>query len=203
MKHEIPYISLTGDGPLYPPTPFPWSGSWQIDMTTVSGHDGLAKGDPMYLFGHILDHKGKPIKGAMVEVWQADINGHYKHPRAQNQDELDPSFLYFASVKTREDGLYLFKTIVPKWYNFLGIFRAPHIHIKVKSNDHGVVTTEMQFAGKENDDLRKKDRVFQNNWDELQPRMVIPMEDTQKYADLGIDLDQNAVCYKHDLAFLY
>ncbi len=86
--------------------------------------------------GRKLDDQGKPVRGASVEVWQADINGRYKHPRIQNQHELDPFFMYFASVKTKEDGLYLFKTIVPRWYSFLGIFRAPHIHIKVKEANY-------------------------------------------------------------------
>lgn len=202
-QQNIPYIVMTSDGPLYPPTEFPWSGSWMSDMTQGPNKNDRAKGQLLYLFGKILDDKGLPISGATVEIWQADAKGNYKHPRAKNQDSLDPHFLYFSRVKTNKDGTYLFKTIVPSYYEFSGAVRAPHIHIKMRSLNHGVFTTQMYFEGDEDDLMRQKDRVFQGHRKENRGRMIIPKEAPERYNDLGIEIEKDAVCCRYDLAFFF
>jgi protocatechuate 3,4-dioxygenase beta subunit len=191
---KIPYIGITEDGPLYPPVEIPWL----KDFTSVGGRGETPDGDIMYLFGQILDAKGRPVEGAVVEIWQADNNGLYKHPRVQGQ--LDSNFGYFGKVRTAKDGTYLFKTIVPRWYAMFGITRANHIHVKMRHRDHGVLTTEMYFAGKDQDAIREKDHVFKSrrNGD----RLIVPRESPAKYSDLGIQFDDKAACCRFDLAFL-
>jgi protocatechuate 3,4-dioxygenase beta subunit len=191
---KIPYIGITEDGPLYPPAEIPWL----KDFTAVAGPGKTPAGEMMYLFGQIFDSKGRPIDGAVVEIWQADNNGLYKHPRVKGK--LDPNFGYFGKVKTAKDGTYLFKTIVPRWYGIFGITRANHIHLKMRHKDHGVLTTEMYFAGKDQDDIREKDPVFKSrrNGD----RLIIPKENPKKYSDLGVKFDDKAACCRFDLAFL-
>ncbi len=191
---KVPYIGITEDGPLYPPSEIPWL----QDLTSVGGREQLATGESMYLFGRILDSTGRPVQNATVEIWQADNNGLYKHPRVKGR--LDPNFGYFGKVKTAQDGTYLFKTIIPRWYAMFGITRANHIHIKMRHRDHGVLTTEMYFAGKEQDEIREKDDVFKSRRDP--DRLIVPKQNPAKYGDLGIKFDKGSVCCNYDLAFL-
>ncbi len=102
----------------------------------------------MYLFGRILDSKGRPIAGATVEVWHADNSGRYKHPRAPEQKSLDESFSYFGKVKTAKDGSYLFKSIIPRWYNLLDIRRlrltpdSAACNASIRCTSGGTLTTK-------------------------------------------------------------
>ena len=193
---SVPYIGLTDDGPFYPPVEIPWL----KDLTMVGGKDKQADGQSMYMFGRIFDVKGKPLEGVTVEIWQADNNGRYKHPRAGHQGQLDPNFGYFGKVKTAKDGSYLFKSIVPHWYSVFGIKRAKHVHLKMRHKDHGVQTTQMYFAGKDQDDIRADDPVFKGHMN--RDRLIITRDSPTKHADAGVKFDENSVCCQFDLAFL-
>ena len=196
-KGGIPYVGMTDEGPFYPPGEI----SWLKDLTVAEGAGKTPEGTIMYLFGLILDSKGRPIEGATVEIWHADNNGRYKHPRAPEQGNLDSSFSYFGKVKTGNDGSYFFKSIVPRWYGLLGIKRANHVHIKIRHIDHGVLTTQMYFEGKDQDEIRSQDKIFQghHNGD----RLIVPKESPVKYSELPVKFEQDAVCCRYDLAFLF
>ena len=194
---KIPYIGMTDDGPFYPPVEIPWL----KDLTAVGGPGKKPDGDIMYMFGRILDSKGNPLQGVTVEIWQADNSGLYKHPRAGDQENLDPNFGYFGKVKTAKDGTYMFKSIVPRWYSLLGIKRANHVHLKMRHKQHGVLTTQMYFSGKDQNDIRERDPVFKShvNGD----RLIVPKDNPEKYSDLSIEFEEEAVCCNFDLAFLF
>lgn len=196
-KEGVPYIGMTDDGPFYPPGEIPWL----KDFTAVGGVGNKPDGQIMYLFGRIFDSKGRPIESATVEIWHADNSGRYKHPRAPEQNRLDSNFGYFGKVKTARDGSYLFKSVIPRWYDLLGIRRANHVHIKMRHKDHGVLTTQMYFSGKEQDAIRDQDHVFKGHVN--RDRLIIPKEKPETYSDLGVQIDKDAVCCKYDLAFLF
>lgn len=197
-KSDIPYITLTEEGPTYPPAEIPWLS----DFTAIGGKGKRPAGQLGYLFGQILDAKGRPLPEATVEIWQADTQGRYKHPRWPGQEGLDPNFGYFGKVKTGQDGTYLFKTIIPSLYRILGITRAPHIHLKMRHPDHGYLTTQVYFEGKEDDQLREKDPVWQGIPRVTRDHLILPKQSPKKFADLNIAFEQDAVCCKNDLAFL-
>lgn len=155
----------TEDGPLYPPVPIPR----RADLT----NGGKAKGQLLILIGVIYDHRHTPVPGAIVEIWQSDLNGYYDHPRARGPDaldehwkiernDLDPNFRYFGSVETDANGVYWFQTIIPLSYRIFGFYRAAHIHMKVRSINHGVLTTELYFPGDDEKTIREGDSVFQS-----------------------------------------
>jgi protocatechuate 3,4-dioxygenase beta subunit len=194
---KIPYIGMTDDGPFYPPGDIPWL----KDFTAVGGVGKQPDGQIMYLFGQIFDSRGRPLEAATVEIWHADNSGRYKHPRAPEQNRLESSFGYFGKVKTAQDGTYLFKSIVPHWYNLLGIKRANHVHLKMRHKDHGVLTTQMYFAGKDQDAIREQDRVFKGHVN--RDRLVVPKEQPETYSEIDVQFEKDAVCCKYDLAFLF
>jgi protocatechuate 3,4-dioxygenase beta subunit len=150
---------------MYPPEPIPR----RADLT----NGGKAKGELLILMGVIHDHRRTPVSGAIVEIWQSDSNGYYDHPRARGSDaldehwkiernDLDPNFRYFGSVETDSNGVYWFQTIRPLSYRVFGFYRAAHIHMKVRSMNHGVLTTEVYFPGDDDEKNREGDRVFQS-----------------------------------------
>jgi protocatechuate 3,4-dioxygenase beta subunit len=80
----------------------------------------------------------KPIKGAAVDIWHADAAGNYSNFGA---DTSSRTFLR-GIQKTDQNGLAIFTTIYPGWYQG----RAVHIHIKVHVGGSVVHTGQLFFA---------------------------------------------------------
>jgi len=121
------------------------------DLTTLKGREGHAAGQVIQVAGRVLDRDGKPVRGATVEVWQANSHGRYDHPRDVNTAApLDPNFQGFARLVTDAEGRYRFKTIKPGAYPINpmnpGNVRPPHIHFDIAGKrDH--LVTQMYFPG--------------------------------------------------------
>ena len=102
-----------------------------------------AVGEVTYVSGRILDARGEPIRGALVEIWQADHNGVYLHSKSDNGTKRDPYFQGFGRFLTGSTGEYLFRTIKPVPYEP----RTPHIHYKVKLGNKELLTTQCYIKG--------------------------------------------------------
>ena len=195
--------STTEDGPLYPPEPIPR----RTDLT----NGGKAKGELLILMGVIHDHRRTLVSGAVVEIWQSDNNGYYDHPRARGSDaldeywkiersDLDPNFRYFGSVETDTNGVYWFQTIIPISYRIFGFDRAAHIHMKVRSINHGVLTTEVYFPGDDEETNREGDRVFQSR--QHKSDLIVNFTNYKEHMLEGIpELDSAKYC-RRDIFFL-
>ncbi len=170
----------TEDGPLYPADDIPWTN----DLTRVPGRTGRATGQVVYLFGQVKNVACEPVADATIEVWQADHRGYYKHPRHTAPDGLDPFFGYFGKVRADSHGRYLLTTVVPSWYRIFDIERAAHIHMKVRSAQNGVFTSEVYFTGKDQEARRAQDPVFQSRRNKEQ--LIIDTESSG--ADFGRDI---------------
>lgn len=193
---------LTEDGPLYPPGAIPR----RQDLT----NDGKASGQPLVLMGIISDFRNEPVRSALVEIWQADSNGYYDHPRARGEDalddfwkisadDLDPNFRYFGAVETGADGVYWFCTIIPRWYHVFGTDRAAHIHAKLRSMDNGVLTTELYFSRDEDRSHREHDRVFSSRMQ--QPDLLVEFLGSDERLP-GVPLIKGAQYCRKDMSFL-
>jgi len=120
------------------------------DLTAVPGATGLPDGDIIYVTGRVTDEECRPVKGAMVEIWQANAKGRYVHAADPNPTPKDPNFLGFGEAMTDENGIYSFKTIKPGAYPVPGGWiRPPHIHLKVHGGFYHMMVTQMYFAGEE------------------------------------------------------
>jgi len=103
-----------------------------------------------YVTGRVTDEECGPVKGAMVEIWQANAKGRYVHAADPNPAPKDPNFLGFGEAMTDENGIYSFKTIKPGAYPVPGGWiRPPHIHFKVHGGFFHMMVTQMYFAGEE------------------------------------------------------
>lgn len=125
------------EGPFYPVS---LPADTDFDLLRQGG-ERYAKGQPCWLDGTVTDAAGTPLAGAVVEIWQCDAEGHYRHPG--DGDRADPAFQAFGRVATDAQGRYRFRTIRPVAYSG----RTPHIHLKVKSGRRTLLTTQVYVAG--------------------------------------------------------
>jgi protocatechuate 3,4-dioxygenase, beta subunit len=132
------------EGPFYPETPieqqlFNDTNLYQKD----SGHE-FAKGQPIVVSGDVKDRRGKPLLGAIVEIWQACASGRYLHSRDRNENSLlDNNFQFWGRAITGEDGRYAFKTILPGLYPGR---MARHIHFRIDAPEFQRLTTQCYFT---------------------------------------------------------
>jgi protocatechuate 3,4-dioxygenase beta subunit len=131
-------------GPFYP---IVRPADHDADLTRVAGRNGIAAGQPIQVFGRIVDVHGNPIRGAGVELWQCNAVGRYDHPGDQaNPATLDPNFQGFASLATDRDGEFRFRSVKPKDYDTPIGRRTPHIHFDISGQKERLVT-QMYFPG--------------------------------------------------------
>ncbi|MCA9905545.1 MAG: carboxypeptidase regulatory-like domain-containing protein, partial [Anaerolineae bacterium] len=121
----------------------------------------LVAGDAIVIQGQVLDTDGTPIAGAVVEIWQTDVNGNYNHPNDSAASDLLADFQYFGTATTDADGYYAFRTVKPGLYEP----RAPHIHVKVKLDGETLLTTQFYFP--EDRAAVEADGVFGNAGESL------------------------------------
>ncbi len=136
------------EGPFHPVVNQP---DTDIDLVMVKGRTEPAQGDVILVRGRILDTHGQPIRGALVDIWQANHVGRYSHAKDPNPALLDPNFQGWGMVSTDDEGRYGFKTIIPGAYplSFLGDegWRCRHIHFQVSRDGFKKLTTQMYFHG--------------------------------------------------------
>ncbi len=152
------------------------------DLTAVPGAAGLPEGEIIYVTGRVTDEACRPLRGAMVEIWQANAKGRYVHLADPNPAPKDPNFLGFGEAMTDETGTYSFKTIKPGAYPVPGGWiRPPHVHFKVHGGLFHMMVTQMYFAGEEHN---REDFLLNSVSKAEQTRLIIepvrrPESDTQ------------------------
>ncbi len=131
------------------------------DLSLVPGRTQRALGRLVVVTGQVIDEAGKPLSGAVVDVWQACASGRYDHPRDPNTGAaIDPNFQYYARLLTDNDGKYRFRTIIPGAYPATATWmRPPHIHFRVDAWGKKRLTTQMYFAG---DPLNAQDDILRD-----------------------------------------
>lgn len=115
------------------------------DLIIINNTITPAVGQITHLTGKVMDIKGHPIRGAIVEIWQCDNNGVYLHTRDSDQkkDKQDKHFQGFGRFLTGSSGEYYFRTIKPVPYPG----RTPHIHVKIKRGGKELLTTQCYIKG--------------------------------------------------------
>lgn len=127
------------------------------DLTIIKGRRGQAQGKVIHLTGRVLNRNGEPVKGAKIELWQANTHGRYAHATDSNPSPLDPNFQGYGVQFTDAKGQYRFKTIKPGAYPDSPMhMRPPHIHFDIAGKKDRLVT-QMYFP---NEPLNEKDSIF-------------------------------------------
>ncbi|MBK8904325.1 MAG: protocatechuate 3,4-dioxygenase subunit beta [Anaerolineaceae bacterium] len=167
------------------------------DLTRNSMKTGEPLGERIIVTGRLLDDRGKPVSGALIEVWQANAAGRYMHKVDQHDAPLDPNFHGAGRMLTDENGRYRFTTIRPgayPWRNHLNAWRPSHIHFSVVGmNFLQRLVTQMYFPG---DPLLPLDPIYNGIPDEAARQQLVATYDhgiTQPHWALGFQFDM-VVC---------
>ncbi|HEY1342504.1 MAG TPA: IPT/TIG domain-containing protein [Bryobacteraceae bacterium] len=135
------------------------------DLIVISDALTPAVGSITWLSGRILDRSGSPVRGALVEIWQADNNGAYIHT-ASPITNRDAFFQGYGRFVTGSTGEYLFRTVKPGLYPG----RTRHVHMKVTYPGGRTLTTQVYVQGEA---LNASDGVLSGIRDTAQRNSVI------------------------------
>ena len=144
------------------------------DNDLTCQHPGEPIGERIIVSGRVLDSSGRPIRNALIEIWQANAAGRYRHRKDQHPAPLDPNFSGAGRTLTDEHGAYRFITIKPgayPWFNHYNAWRPAHIHFSVFGNAFITrLVTQMYFPA---DPLFAYDPIYQSIPDERARQRLI------------------------------
>jgi protocatechuate 3,4-dioxygenase beta subunit len=123
----------------------------ELDHDLTRQHEGEPLGERIIVTGRVLDTDGRPVRKTLVEIWQANAAGRYRHAVDQHPAPLDPNFSGAGRCLTDDDGAYRFVTIRPgayPWGNHENAWRPQHIHFSVFGRQFTQrLVTQMYFPG--------------------------------------------------------
>jgi len=164
------------------------------DLIRNYAKGGLPVGERIVVHGCVRDQFGRPVRNALVEVWQANASGRYRHKKDQYVGALDPNFGGCGRMLTDEDGCYAFRTIKPgpyPWRNRVNDWRPSHIHYAISGDGWTQrLITQMYFEG---DPLIATCPIVQTIPSEEQVRGLIALQDPGAF----VQLDSRA--YRFDI----
>ncbi|MFN4309324.1 MAG: protocatechuate 3,4-dioxygenase subunit beta [Ferrovibrio sp.] len=131
------------------------------DNDLTRQHAGEPIGERIILSGRVLDENGRPVPRTLIELWQANSTGRYRHALDQHDAPLDPNFTGYGRTVTDDEGRYRFITIKPgayPWRNHHNAWRPQHIHLSLFGPSFMTrLVTQMYFPG---DPLLPLDPIF-------------------------------------------
>jgi protocatechuate 3,4-dioxygenase beta subunit len=146
-------------------------GEHDNDLTVQ--HDGEPVGQRIVVHGRLLDGDGRPVRDSLVELWQANAAGRYKHRADRWAAPLDPNFDGVGRVLTDADGRYEFTTVRPgayPWGNAANAWRPAHIHFSLFGTSFTQrLITQMYFP---DDPLFFQDPIYQSVPEPARSRLV-------------------------------
>ena len=108
-------------------------------------------GERIIVHGRVLDENARPVPNTLVEIWQANASGRYRHKKDSYLGALDPNFGGCGRTITDENGYYFFRTIKPgayPWRNWVNNWRPAHIHVSVFGSSFSQrLITQLYFEG--------------------------------------------------------
>ena len=161
-----------------------------LDDDLTRQHAGEPLGERIVVSGRVVDQAGRPLRGQLVEIWQANAAGRYAHVVDSHDAPLDPNFSGGGRCLTNDDGWYRFTTVKPgayPWGNHLNAWRPNHIHFSVFGRAFTErLVTQMYFPG---DPLFEYDPIFNSIRDaKARERLDQPSRSRADQARLGARL---------------
>ncbi|TCL10285.1 protocatechuate 3,4-dioxygenase beta subunit [Shimia isoporae] len=151
-------------------------------------------GERIILHGRVLDENRRPVPNALVEIWQANAGGRYRHKKDTYLAPIDPNFGGCGRTLTDEQGYYFFRTIKPgayPWRNWVNNWRPAHIHFSVFGEAFAQrLVTQCYFEG---DPLIDKCPIIKTIPDSKAIDMLVaPL-------DLNASVPLDSLAYKFDI----
>jgi protocatechuate 3,4-dioxygenase beta subunit len=150
------------------------------DSDLTAQHEGEPLGERIVVSGRVMDEDGHPVPRTLIEIWQCNAAGRYRHKVDTHGAPLDSNFTGCGRTLTDSEGGYRFVTIKPgayPWGNHYNAWRPPHIHFSLFGPAFlARLVTQMYFPG---DPLLPFDPIFNS----------IPDERARNYLISGFDWD--------------
>jgi protocatechuate 3,4-dioxygenase beta subunit len=169
-------------------------GALDNDLIRNYAKDGDPIGERIILHGRVLDENARPVPNTLVELWQANAGGRYRHKKDSYLAPIDPNFGGCGRTLTDDQGHYVFRTIKPgayPWRNWVNSWRPAHIHFSVFGPSFAQrLITQMYFEG---DPLIAKCPILKTIPDpKAREQLIAPM-------DLNATVPFDAIAYKFDI----
>lgn len=151
-------------------------------------------GERILVHGRVLDENARPVPNTLVEIWQANAGGRYRHKKDTYLAPIDPNFGGCGRTMTDENGYYFFRTIKPgayPWRNWVNNWRPAHIHISVFGTGFAQrLITQLYFEG---DPLIDKCPIVKTipDPDAIQ-QLIAPL-------DMNASIPLDSLAYKFDI----
>jgi protocatechuate 3,4-dioxygenase beta subunit len=174
-------------GPVYGP-----SDVTAADADLTCRGEGDPVGQRIVVSGRVLEEDGRPVRGSLVEIWQANAAGRYRHETDRHDAPLDPNFDGGGRCLTDSEGRYRFVTVKPgayPWGNHPNAWRPAHIHFSLFGRAFSQrLVTQMYFP---DDPLFAYDPIFGS------------VRDPRARERLVSRFDLEATVPDHALAFIF
>jgi len=143
------------------------------DADLTAQHEGEPQGQRIIVTGRVLDSDGRPVPDTLVEIWQPNAAGRYRHRADNHPAPIDPNFTGAGRCLTGSDGRYRFVTIKPgsyPWENHPNAWRPAHIHFSLFGRAFTQrLVTQMFFPG---DPLFSQDPIFNSVPEAARERLI-------------------------------
>ena len=152
-----------------------------LDHDLTRRHEGEPLGERILVGGRVVDRDGRPARNTLVEIWQANAAGRYRHDVDRHPAPLDPNFTGAGRALTDDDGEFRFVTVKPgayPWRNHPNAWRPAHIHFSLFGRAFtSRLVTQMYFPG---DPLFEFDPIFQSVRDERARERLVARFDYER-----------------------
>jgi protocatechuate 3,4-dioxygenase, beta subunit len=153
----------------------------ETDSDLTRQHSGEPLGERIIVSGRVLDDGGRPVPHTLIEVWQANAAGRYRHNKDDHHAPLDPNFTGAGRALTDDEGRYQFATVKPgayPWQNHENAWRPAHIHFSLFGPAFATrLVTQMYFPG---DPLFEYDPIWQSIPDERARQRLVSKFDLER-----------------------
>ncbi|HYA45637.1 MAG TPA: protocatechuate 3,4-dioxygenase subunit beta [Acidimicrobiales bacterium] len=150
------------------------------DSDLTRGNGGKPIGERIIVTGRVTDSSGRPVRDQLVEIWQANAAGRYRHGVDRHDAPLDPNFTGAGRCLTDGEGRYRFTTIRPgeyPWENHHNAWRPAHVHFSVFGTCFVErLVTQMYFPG---DPLLAHDPLYQSIRDRRAAELLVAKLDPE------------------------
>lgn len=189
LSLEQSYSEITG--PVFGHGDF---GPLDHDLIKNYAKSGDPIGERIVVHGRVLDENGRPVPHTLVEIWQANAAGRYRHKKDTYLAPIDPNFGGCGRTLSDENGYYFFRTVKPgayPWRNYVNSWRPAHIHVSVFGRSFSQrLITQMYFEG---DPLVKRCPIVNTVSDaDAIERLIAPL-------DLNAAIPLDSLAYKFDI----
>lgn len=191
-----PLVSLQNSlsevtGPVFGPAEL---GPLDNDLILNYARGGEPVGERIIVHGRVLDGNARPVPGVLVEFWQANASGRYRHRNDTYIGTIDPNFGGCGRCLTDAEGRYHFRTVKPGPYPFrnrVNDWRPAHIHFSVFGSGFAQrLITQMYFEG---DPLIRHDAILGTVADPAARERLVAL------LDLNASLPLDTLAYRWDI----